>query len=86
VFGVCAELRNATVVRAAIRLADELGIECLAEGVESAEQASFLIEAGCRLAQGFYFSKPLSAESMTALLAEKPARMGRPKPPLKLVS
>jgi diguanylate cyclase (GGDEF)-like protein len=86
VFGVCTELRNATVVRAAVRLADELGIECLAEGVETAEQASLLMEAGCRLAQGYHFSKPLNVEAMTALLAEKSVRLGRPKASLKLVS
>jgi EAL domain-containing protein (putative c-di-GMP-specific phosphodiesterase class I) len=82
VFDVTRERRNATVVRAAIRLADELGIECIAEGIETPEQAAFLIESGCSQGQGFLFGRPVAATEMTALLRErrevperKPARL-----------
>jgi diguanylate cyclase len=68
VFGVDTEERNATVVRAAIRLALELGIEVIAEGVETEGQSKFLLAAGCEHGQGYYFSKPVSAERATALL------------------
>jgi len=64
------DLRSATVVRASIRLADELGIEFIAEGVETPAQASFLVSAGCRHAQGFHFSEPVTARRMTELLRE----------------
>jgi diguanylate cyclase (GGDEF)-like protein len=60
--------RNATVVRAAIQLAQELGIEFIAEGVETEAQLEFLTSAGCRLGQGYYFSRPVSAEHATELL------------------
>src|SRR5690242_14776512 len=80
VFGVIKDSRSATVVRAAIRLADELGIECIAEGVETTEQVKFLVAAGCAFGQGYLFDRPLSAERMTALLREKAAR--RPWPQL----
>jgi len=68
VFGVDTNSRNAAVVRAAIRLARELGIEVIAEGVETEGQAKFLLSAGCEFAQGYLFSKPVSAERATALL------------------
>jgi EAL domain-containing protein (putative c-di-GMP-specific phosphodiesterase class I) len=72
VFHVTDELRNAAVVKAAIRLAHELHIEVIAEGVETEAQAQFLLAAGCNNAQGFYYSRPVSAEAATALL-----RLGR---------
>lgn len=68
VFGVTDDTRNATVVRAAIRLAHELGIEAIAEGVETEAQAHFLSSAGCNNAQGYLYSHPVDAIAATALL------------------
>ena len=68
VFGVDLDARSATVVRAAVRLAHELGIETIAEGIETEGHAKFLLSAGCEYGQGYYFSKPVSAEHATALL------------------
>ena len=82
VLDVTGKLRNATVVRAAIRLADELGIECIAEGIETPEQADFLIEAGCSQGQGFLFSRPVEASIMTAMLRER--RDAPPRKPQRL--
>jgi diguanylate cyclase (GGDEF)-like protein len=65
---VTTDSRNATVVCAAIRLAKELGIEVIAEGVETKAQANFLLSAGCAYAQGYYFSRPVNAERATELL------------------
>ena len=70
VFRVTDDVRNATVVRAAIRLAHELGIEVIAEGVETEAQARFLLSAGCAHAQGYHFSRPLSAARTTELLQQ----------------
>jgi diguanylate cyclase (GGDEF)-like protein len=70
VFGVTTHSRNATVVRAAIHLAKELGIEVIAEGVETEAQANFLLSAGCTYAQGYYFSRPVNAERATELLQQ----------------
>jgi hypothetical protein len=47
-------------VRSAIRLGHELELEVVAEGVETAEQYSFLAEAGCTKVQGYLISKPVS--------------------------
>jgi len=68
VYRVNIDSRCATVVRAAVRLACELGIEVIAEGVETEGQRKFLLSAGCEHGQGFYFSKPVNAERATELL------------------
>jgi len=75
VFRVTVDYRNAAVVRAAIRLAHELGFDVIAEGVETEAQMRFLIGAGCEQGQGYYFSKPVPASDATALL-----RAGRIEP------
>jgi EAL domain-containing protein (putative c-di-GMP-specific phosphodiesterase class I) len=80
VLGITTEPRNAIVVRTAIRLAGELGIECIAEGVETQAQANFLAAAGCVQAQGFHFSRPVTAARATELL-----RGGRISPVVKLL-
>jgi diguanylate cyclase (GGDEF)-like protein len=68
VYRVNIDSRCATVVRAAVRLARELDIEVIAEGVETEGQRKFLLSAGCEHGQGFYFSKPVNAERATELL------------------
>jgi diguanylate cyclase (GGDEF)-like protein len=75
VFRVTVDYRNAAVVRAAIRLANELGLEVIAEGVETEAQVRFLLGAGCEQAQGYFFSRPVTAQKASELL-----RMGRIQP------
>lgn len=62
---------DAAIVRATIGLARELGIEVVAEGVETAGQRDFLITAACKLAQGYYFGKPVPAAEASELLRGK---------------
>jgi EAL domain-containing protein (putative c-di-GMP-specific phosphodiesterase class I) len=73
VAGVTTNPDDAKIVRAIIGLAHELGIEVLAEGVETEEQRQFLISAGCKLAQGNYSGEPMPAQRVTALLGSQPA-------------
>ena len=68
VFAVDTEPRSAAVVRAAIRLAHELDIDFIAEGVENEGQAKFLLSSGCEHGQGYYFSRPVNAKRATELL------------------
>jgi EAL domain-containing protein (putative c-di-GMP-specific phosphodiesterase class I) len=58
---------DATIVRATIGLAHELGIEVVAEGVETIGQPDFLIAAGCKIAQGYYLGKPAAAAASELL-------------------
>ncbi len=64
---------DAAIVKVIIGLAHSLGIKTIAEGVETKEQRAFLLEHGCDMMQGYYFSRPLLPEAFTALLdAGKP--------------
>lgn len=51
-----------------ISMAKELGIHCLAEGVEERSQVETLRKLGCDSIQGYYYSKPLPVDAYEALL------------------
>ena len=53
-------------------MANNLRLDVVAEGVETLEQVALLKQLRCKYAQGYYFSKPLSAEGTTALLEAQP--------------
>ena len=61
------------IVGAIISLANNLGMQTIAEGVETCEQMAFLRDKGCNELQGYYFSKPLAAEQFEALVYERNA-------------
>lgn len=56
---VAATDRGKVIIRHTISLAKDLNIRVIAEGVENAEQAKLLLEAGCSHVQGFYYSAPV---------------------------
>ena len=64
---------SAAIVDAILALAHGLGLEVVAEGIETAEQAEFLRARGCDEGQGFYFGQPLALTDFQALLSA-PAR------------
>jgi EAL domain-containing protein (putative c-di-GMP-specific phosphodiesterase class I) len=51
-----------------IKLAEGLGMQPLAEGIETEAQRAFLIEQGCPLGQGYLFSRPVPAEQIEPLV------------------
>ena len=60
--------RRTAFAQAIIRMGKTLGLGLIAEGVETAEQSERLQSLGCRLAQGFYFSRPVTGEEITQML------------------
>jgi diguanylate cyclase (GGDEF)-like protein len=56
----------ASIVSAFLELANGLDLVTLAEGIETEEELAFLREKGCRLGQGYFFSKPVPPEEIIA--------------------
>jgi diguanylate cyclase (GGDEF)-like protein/PAS domain S-box-containing protein len=61
----------AGLMSAAIALAEALGMEAVAEGVENEAQRRFLVERGCALAQGFHLARPMPAEAASSILPRR---------------
>jgi EAL domain-containing protein (putative c-di-GMP-specific phosphodiesterase class I) len=67
---------NEVIVSAIVKLAQNLGLRCIAEGVETLEQLDFLRRLGCEEVQGYYFGKPMSQDAMTDWLRRRAPREG----------
>ena len=63
---------EASVVRAIVAIARDLGLAVIAEGVETAVQAAGLRALQCEAGQGYYFAPPLTAQEAEALLSSSP--------------
>ncbi|MCG8050372.1 MAG: EAL domain-containing protein, partial [Candidatus Thiodiazotropha endolucinida] len=63
------DIEDATLVRTIVAMAQSLNLSLIAEGVETREQAEFLVETGCDNLQGFYYAKPMSAKELTRWLS-----------------
>jgi predicted signal transduction protein with EAL and GGDEF domain len=61
--------QEAVIATALIRIAEGLGLQAVAEGVETAAQADRLHELGYQFAQGYHFARPMPASELAALLA-----------------
>lgn len=59
--------RSRWILQKIVELSSGIGMEVLCEGVETEEQVSILKALGCRMVQGFYFSKPLPEEEYISL-------------------
>lgn len=59
--------RGQKIVEHTIRMTKAIGLDLIAEGVETREQAEFLGDCGCDKAQGFYYAKPMTAEEFNKL-------------------
>jgi len=61
--------RRQALLRAVLSIAANLGLPTVAEGIETVDEADFLVNAGCRLGQGFLYSPPVSAVAFERLMS-----------------
>jgi diguanylate cyclase (GGDEF)-like protein/excisionase family DNA binding protein len=81
VSGLAAGGSDLPIVEAILGIATALGLDVVAEGVETSEQVEMLLDLGCQLAQGFHFARPMTATAIDGLLRsglelQLPARNG----------
>jgi EAL domain-containing protein (putative c-di-GMP-specific phosphodiesterase class I) len=72
--------KESEIVRAVVGLGHNLGMEVVAEGIETEGQAARLEALGCRWGQGYFFSAPLGAADAARLLLGRAAGGVRPRP------
>jgi EAL domain-containing protein (putative c-di-GMP-specific phosphodiesterase class I) len=70
------------VVLAIISIARGLGLNVVAEGVESEVQVNYLKQNGCNVMQGYYFSHPIKGRDFVKLLANSVPQLAWVQPPL----
>jgi diguanylate cyclase (GGDEF)-like protein/PAS domain S-box-containing protein len=75
---------DAVIVRSTIDLARNLGLQVVAEGVETEQAWDELSELGCTLAQGYYLSRPVPATQLTEWIRSRPE--ARAAPPIRRVA
>ena len=68
IHGITRNADSASLVSAMINMGKSLKQRVIAEGVETAAQAAFLLERKCGLGQGYFFTRPMAAEGLTSLL------------------
>ena len=66
---------GAAVINGLMRIAEKLGVDVVAEGVESVEQRERLVALGCRLGQGYLFAEALDRDAVVRLLRTTPSRL-----------
>jgi EAL domain-containing protein (putative c-di-GMP-specific phosphodiesterase class I) len=77
--------KSGKLTEAIIRLARELDLDTVAEGIEDPVQLETLRKLGCHLGQGFLFARPMSASALSALLGpESSASDRKPRPGAEL--
>ena len=59
------------IVKAIVTLADTVGLNVIAEGIEYEEQAAILMNLGCREGQGYYYSKPTSPDACEQFMRKR---------------
>ena len=84
--GMTKDRGDATIVESVVRLAHALGLQVVAEGIETPEQAAILEEWNCQSGQGFLFAKPIGPDEIAMLMpagrARAAAALNAPPPSL----
>jgi predicted signal transduction protein with EAL and GGDEF domain len=71
--GITADADDAAIVEGVVRLAHSLGLQAVAEGVETAEQVALLRSWSCQTGQGYHFARPVEPDEIARMLAAAPA-------------
>ncbi len=79
VTGVDGSVKESTLCRAIVALGQSLGIQTLAEGIETNGQVGALRTLGCELGQGFLFARPLEADAVSDFAASLQREMPVPR-------
>jgi diguanylate cyclase (GGDEF)-like protein len=82
VMGMATDENDAAIVRSTIELARTLGLQVVAEGVESERAWLMLGQFGCHAAQGYYLSRPVPAEALETWLTQRGQPVCSPSAPL----
>ena len=67
---ICTDARTLAIVRGVAALGSALGLQVVAEGIETADQLNLVEQAGAEVGQGYLFARPLSAEDFRAFVAK----------------
>jgi len=78
--------RNSEIVRTIAAMAKNLGMDVVAEGIETAVQRAVLHRLGCEYGQGYYFSRPIDAQAVQALLVARQPQYPPPEVPCAIPS
>jgi EAL domain-containing protein (putative c-di-GMP-specific phosphodiesterase class I) len=84
--GLGCESEDNAIARTIVGLADILGLTVTAEGVETGEQRALLAALSCGYAQGFYFSRPVTAGAFDQLLTSEVVAGGSRTAPAQTLS
>jgi EAL domain-containing protein (putative c-di-GMP-specific phosphodiesterase class I) len=76
VWGIEEDPRGVDMVASIIRLAENLGLTVVADGVETEKQALTLAELSCNYFQGYYFHRPMAVEQLQELVNGRPSAAG----------
>ncbi|HEV7210710.1 MAG TPA: GGDEF domain-containing protein [Blastococcus sp.] len=80
--GLGRDAHDDVITRAIVELANTLGLVTIAEGIETQQQSEHCSALGCDIAQGYLFSRPIDADAVNALMAERrwPELVRAPRP------
>lgn len=71
VTGICDDAQKQAMVSSTVRMAKELDLTVVAEGIETSEEADFVETAGCDFGQGYWFSRPIPADDFSEVMAAR---------------
>lgn len=69
--GITLDAQAVNILKSLVQLGQNLGIDVLAEGIETKEQQAVISDLGCHLAQGYLYAKPLKVSDFKALISEE---------------